>query len=654
MTAIRFFNMSTVTNKNTHENQKTIDNLSYSDGMMKKKFPKVNITIRFCFQYGSLEDITYQVFALSENVQDLFELVDKINVNRLTLVGSPRKLLQGTINHEISTSLPSSLSRGRYNQEDNHDDNNDDNDKHSKMYDDEYRTKRPHRLSSLVRAFANLQVLELGYEFKLFKKTALFLHQALTQTQCTIEHLNLGSHTTRGVNGQELDEAIDILANALKKNRTLKLVSLAGCCLSDRAVAKLVLGLANNAENLTKLNLAGNGCREKSMKALGILLAQPSCRLQYLVLSSLEGPGGEEVGQSTDIVSSEEVEVPPTNGSNRNNGNAPTTEPLDLTQLACPGLECNASLQELRLLNCPPLVETGVQAVLDAVRKGQARMRGVGSDHADKGMQNQKDIIQLRPSLEKIVLGRSDELTSSPCRDLVQVPGLKHLDLSCCQLSGGALEALGTALLSGGADITIAHLDLRGNDFGDFCPAHSMERFARGVAANSSLRYLSLESCRIGDECIVILAQSLPSMKNLIGLNLDLNAFDVRGAQGLVAGLQSNKTLRSLSVATHAIRALRGRPKKMVTRFLQEHRDMQFYVALNRCGRILLEVGDLIPPGLWPLILAKVVNCKPLFANADPIVGLKADSSTRDDMEAADRLYRFDAIYCLLQCQGLI
>jgi hypothetical protein len=64
-----------------------------------------------------------------------------------------------------------------------------------------------------------------------------------------------------------------------------------------------------------------------------------------------------------------------------------------------------------------------------------------------------------------------------------------------------------------------------------------MYEYAKIIGQNIALIHLRLKGCDLGDELVSILAQGLPSTRNLVTLNLSRNKIGNRGATSLALGL---------------------------------------------------------------------------------------------------------------------
>jgi hypothetical protein len=115
-----------------------------------------------------------------------------------------------------------------------------------------------------------------------------------------------------------------------------------------------------------------------------------------------------------------------------------------------------------------------------------------------------------------------------------------------------------------------------------------MVSIANALKQNSTIHRLYLRCCSISDSGIQIFAAALPEMKGIKFLDLVGNPFGQDGAKAFLAGLKGNVHLNGVQL-----------PAKY-----DNANDIEYYLALNRGGRCLLE-GANVPVALWPHVLER-------------------------------------------------
>jgi Ran GTPase-activating protein (RanGAP) involved in mRNA processing and transport len=181
---------------------------------------------------------------------------------------------------------------------------------------------------------------------------------------------------------------------------------------------------------------------------------------------------------------------------------------------------------------------------------------------------------------------------------------LKELSLVGCQLDDSGLLKLGEALITSN---TLEVLDVRDNDF----------------APNGTSQFFNL-------------LPQMKSLKSVYGLVAKTNgvAPTEAVALALVDGLRENTKLKHIFDSEDS--DLNARI--VVSYFAPDvAREIEFYLGLNRHGRMLLRLsGDSEPPsGLWPRVLAKLSNPRDtsllfyFLQNKPKIVKCKAAATSR-------------------------
>ncbi|CAJ1951270.1 unnamed protein product [Cylindrotheca closterium] len=141
-------------------------------------------------------------------------------------------------------------------------------------------------------------------------------------------------------------------------------------------------------------------------------------------------------------------------------------------------------------------------------------------------------------------------------------------------------------------------------------------RALRGLASNSTLKELSLEHCRIGDEGANAIGTVLQSNQTLKSIDLCHNGIGTDGAKSLARGLEYNQTLHNIFLHGNQINetsaaqirdTVRDHNHSLRVVFLPNshfQEELQYYGSINYAGR--KQIGDLtLKRPLWPTILER-------------------------------------------------
>lgn len=263
----------------------------------------------------------------------------------------------------------------------------------------------------------------------------------------------------------------------------------------------------------------------------------------------------------------------------------------------CKGLARSESLETLQLSHCA--INIPDVFVLSSALKKNQNLRALSMAHCKIG--------------EKPL---SDESNTELCRlleSIVSHPALEVLNIYGMYCSDRAIDALGNLLRAPRSKLwrlglknnsrhpddkvpatnifeamsvnsALTYLQISGNNVDD----NDIVDLARILGdSNMTLRVLNLTANNIGDRGVDALARKLPEMKGLQMLDLQRNSFSESAKQTIIAALKDNFELERLD--------LDGRYDA----------TKAYYICLNKGGRRLLQSGNAIPPGLWPLVLAR-------------------------------------------------
>jgi Ran GTPase-activating protein (RanGAP) involved in mRNA processing and transport len=142
-----------------------------------------------------------------------------------------------------------------------------------------------------------------------------------------------------------------------------------------------------------------------------------------------------------------------------------------------------------------------------------------------------------------------DSSSARIARGLATNSALVELDLDLATIEDRASEALGNSLA---VNSTLTKLTLACCSTRDAAPL-AAERIARALCVNSALRYLDLESWKVGDQGAAAFGQTLACNSTLTDLNFSMgipapSGVGVFGSQRLAEGLARNTTLSSLKM----------------------------------------------------------------------------------------------------------
>jgi Ran GTPase-activating protein (RanGAP) involved in mRNA processing and transport len=183
--------------------------------------------------------------------------------------------------------------------------------------------------------------------------------------------------------------------------------------------------------------------------------------------------------------------------------------------------------------------------------------------------------------------------------------------------------------------MSLETLDLSGNCFG----SGGIAALAKGLQGPCTLKELILMYCQLDDTGLLILGEALTTNNTLEVLDVSRNAFTDNGASQFFDMLPQMKGLKAVYGLVNMIDDMRNgiaptlsglalvtglrENTKLHKIFADDDgttvdscfspgvaREINFYLGLNRCGRMLLkQPGGLEPPsGLWPLVLAKMAG----------------------------------------------
>jgi hypothetical protein len=183
--------------------------------------------------------------------------------------------------------------------------------------------------------------------------------------------------------------------------------------------------------------------------------------------------------------------------------------------------------------------------------------------------------------------------------------------------------------------MSLGTLDISGNTFG----SGGIAALAKGLQGTCTLKELTLIQCQLDDTELLILGDALTTNNTLEVLDVTCNAFTDNGASQFFDMLPQMKGLKAVyglvnmsdSMGDDIAPTLSGMAlvtglrentklhkifanddgRTVDSSFSPDNaREINFYLGLNRCGRMLLkQPGGLEPPsGLWPLVLAKMTG----------------------------------------------
>jgi tRNA A64-2'-O-ribosylphosphate transferase len=260
------------------------------------------------------------------------------------------------------------------------------------------------------------------------------------------------------------------------------------------------------------------------------------------------------------------------------------------------GMTGNHTLERLRIEDCRFAERDAVLALARGMRRlGTLKDVSLVSCLAHTGHPLDDDSvahlihgIEYNPNLQRLNLtgnkcfNRAIEVLSS----LLDETKIQHLNLSCQCINQN--DSMDLSLLVGalGRTSTLHALELRCNNLSS---DRNLASLAAGLMHNTSIKYIGLESNRINNSGLAILASRVPSMKVLRHLVLNHNTFDELGATILSNAMKENVSIT----------------KVVCDRHIRSYRDIRYYADLNLCGRMFVDALGSFKPALWPLILGR-------------------------------------------------
>ena len=233
-------------------------------------------------------------------------------------------------------------------------------------------------------------------------------------------------------------------------------------------------------------------------------------------------------------------------------------------------------------------------------------------DALEQGLKNNRSLVGLAVTSCSL---RDDQL-SKLIQAVVGHPALRSIKIFGNAGHAQTLESLSRLLK---ATRHLETLDLHHQSWRKNGLQSHMHILAEGLKGNNTLKRLNLSSNLLADDDMESISNVLWTMGSLIELDLDLNNITDRGLEILSSQTIPSKLKRlrltgndfSQNGVQYLVKILQIH---LELGFLDCHRfwarssireDIQHYMDLNRCGRILLRDGDNYSASLWPRVLAR-------------------------------------------------